>query len=393
VTPVTPPPAPTPQPFPTPAFPQPVGQRPEQLRHLWFPYLPDSASTPQLRAALVDDQGQRWAQSDRLLSLTLRKPQPGPDPGPILVDMHVSPNYRWMVADFAYVGSQLVDMSSGIVQPLVADSPINNWQFWAWAPDSQHILISSDKGFLLLDLVSHEYETIDFPKEEFSDSLPTKAVAYSPDGKLFADAVTYPPVYQVRNVEMTEIGVRDKDGKRKVVVQIPGGTHVVEHSLKWSPDGHRLIWIADVVSSEISTSMKLADIQSQLWLAEPDKGIANTLTILGKAVEYVHPAIWSPDGQYIAVIKIESRDPNDEKTLFANVHLIDPETGKEQQLTHFANRQVSHLAWSPDGQTLAFTVSGKDYGEIWVTNLDGTRQHPVAGPTTPNAPFVWLSGR
>src|SRR3972149_3358827 len=115
--PTTPQPTAVPKPFATPAFrPAPQGARPASLQSIWYPYFPNPGSSPQLRAVQMDGQGQRWGQSDRLLNLTLSKPEPGPDPGPILIDLHVSPNHRWLVADFAYVGSQLVDLSSGKLQ-------------------------------------------------------------------------------------------------------------------------------------------------------------------------------------------------------------------------------------------------------------------------------------
>jgi len=376
VTPVTPPPAPTPQPFPTPAFPKPVGQRPEQLQHLWFPYFPDSASTPQLQSVLVDGQGQRWEQIELVIDLGL-----GAEfPGPTLLNLHLSPDYRWLVADIAYgesVYSVMLDPSSGVIRPLFSGG---NSRFLAWVPNSQQVIVEPPTFPLevwVIDAGSQRYQTIDFPKGEFSDSLPVKAVAYSPDGKLLADALVYAPTVSKSEGEV-EVGVRvGERGTRTSLFRLSGGSMIAEHSLRWSSDGHRLIIIADAV---------MGGRHTELWIINVTDGTSNKLAELAKGVQYNHPAIWSPDGRSIAAIK-------ESDNRFGNVYLIDPETGQEQQLTRFTDRQISHLAWPPDGQTLAFTVSGQDYGEIWVTSLDGTRQHPIAGPTTPNAPFVWLSGR
>jgi hypothetical protein len=80
----------------------------------------------------------------------------------------------------------------------------------AWHPDGQRVLVSSDKGSLLVDLVSLKYQIVNFPKSDSGSSL-VRAVAYSPDGKQLADAVVYPAVYSVRDIEMTEIGVRNDE--------------------------------------------------------------------------------------------------------------------------------------------------------------------------------------
>ncbi len=380
----------TPQPFPAPAFrPMPTGKRPDQMQSLWFPYFPDAGRAPQLREVLIDQKGQRWEQTRRLLNLALPKPQLGPDPGSVLVDLHISPNHRWLAADFAYMGSQLIDMSSGKSQALTADSSVSSWNFLTWHPDGQHVLVASNTELLLVNLDLGKYEAADLlPKSGF-DSPYINGVSYSPDGVYVADAVIYPATYQVRNVEVSEIGLRDtRSGERKPIVQIPGGINITEHSLRWSPDGRRFAWIVNAVSDGTTTTLKLADVQSQLWVAKPTKGSANMLGILGKSVEYLHSAIWSPDGRYIAAVKVEG--VRDGKDVSNNIYLFDPELRTERQVTRFTNWRLSHLAWSPDGQWLAFTVSRGKYGEIWVTNLDGTQQYPLAGPTMPDAPFVWL---
>ena len=112
------------------------------------------------------------------------------------------------------------------------------------------------------------------------------------------------------------------------------------------------------------------------------------VSVLGQMVEYDHSAVWSPDGRYIAGLKVEM--VQDGKDAADNVYLFDLESGSAQQVTHLAGQKLSHLAWSPNGQWLAFTISRGDYGEIWVTNLDGTLTYPVAGPTLADAPFVWF---
>lgn len=383
----------TSQPFPTPVFrPAPAGKRPDQIPSLWFPYFPYIGAAPQLREVLIDQQGQRWGQTDRRLDLVLSAPERGPDPGPILIGLYPSPNYRWLAADISYLSSQLIEISTGKSRYLVSGA-LDFWHFMAWHPDGQRILVAYNDEHLLVDLVSGKYEAIDLklPKSEF-DIPYLRDVSYSPDGMYLADIMVYPAVYKGRNIGMTEVGVRDDNGTRKPIAQILGGTYVTEHSLTWSPDGQKLAWIVNVVPDGTTTPLKLTDVQSQLWIAEPSKGSARMMGILGKSVQYPHCAVWSPDGRYIAALKVEPGAVSG-KEAFTNIYLIDPATGDQSQLTYHQDWRLSHLTWSPDGRRLAFMVSKGEYGEIWVTNLDGTQQYPVAGPVGPaffGTPFVWM---
>lgn len=388
VTPAPPQPTIPPRLFPTPAFrPTLAGQRPAQLQRLWFPYFPDPASPPQLRAVLVDQQGQRWAQEARSIDLRV-DPYP---PGSVLLNLHPSPNHQQVIADLAFSGSYLIDLDSGASRPVIIDVHTGPGRFLAWSPDSQQVVILPEtfpQEAWIMDISSQKHTILDLPRSDFGDSL-VRAVAYSPDGRQLADAVVYPAVYAVRDIEMTEIGVRDgESGERRTIAQIPGGTYVVDHSLRWSPDGRKLIWIVNVVTDTTPSPTNFANTQIQLWVADLTSGSVNMLSVLGQAVEYRHPAVWSPDGHYIAVVKVE--DVRDGKEVANNVYLFDPVSRAKQQITQFSGRRLSHLAWLPDSQWLALTVTMGDYGEVWTTDLAGTQQYPVAGPAIPDAPFVWF---
>ncbi len=378
ITPAAPPPVPTPLPFPTPAFPPaPTGQRPAQLQRVWFPYFPGPASSPQLQAVLVDRQGQRWAQEARSIDL---RADPYP-PGSVLLNLHPSPNHQWIIADLAFSGSYLLDLASGISRPLITDVYPGPGQFLAWSPDSRHVVVLPEtfpQEVWIIDIVSQEHWSLDAPTSEFGDSL-VRAAAYSPDGSQLADAVVYPPTVSKPGSEV-EIGVRvGEQGTRAPLLRVFGGGMIAEHSLCWSPDGRILIFVADVHDGGRYT---------QLWAINTTDGTSRLLTTLAKEVQYNHPAVWSPDGGYIAAIKVE--DARDGKSIADNVYLLDPVSGDERRITQFHGRRLSHLAWSPDGQRLAFTIAMGDYGEIWVTDLAGKQQYPIAGPAVPDAPFVWL---
>lgn len=364
-------------PFPTPVFrPTPRGRQPIQLQHLWFPYFPDPTSSPQLQAVLVDQQGQRWAQEARSIDLQV-DPYP---PGSVLRNLHSSPDHRWIIADLAFSGSYLIDLSSGASRPVISDVYAGPGQFLAWSPDSQHVVILPEtfpQEVWLMDIFSQEHRVLELPTSDFGYSL-VRTVAYSPDGKQLADAVVYPATIS-RPDEEIEIGVRvGEQGTRMSVFGVSGGGMIAEHGLRWSPDGRTLIFVADVHSGGRRT---------QLWAINIADGASRLLATLAREVQYNHPAVWSPDGRYVAAIVEEA---NENGIVSDNIFLFPLESGDARKITYFSNRRLSHLAWSPDGSLLAFSVSLGDYGEIWVTTLDGTHQYPIAGPTTPDAPFVWL---
>jgi Tol biopolymer transport system component len=389
-TPPTPQPTTTSQPFPTPLFqPTPPGARPSDLQSIWFPYFPDPAASPQLHQVQVDARGKRWAQTGQAIDLGLH---PG-FPGPSLLDLHPSPDQRLFIADIVYgesIQPVIVDPSAGTSKHIIADPDEAPGNFLAWGPNSRSVIVvptAVSPEVWLIDVISQEHRVIDFPKGRFGPYL--SAAAYSPDGGRLADAMVYPAVYKVSENWSTEIGLREaENGERRSIVQIPNGNHVTEHSLSWSPDGHNLIWIVDVVPNKTPNSVDLPATQVQLWMADLIKNDVKMLGVLGEAVEYNHQAVWSPDGRYIAAVKVEG--VSDGKDTSNNIYLFDIESGAEWQLTHFTNRRLSHLRWSPDGQRLAFAVSLGEYGEIWVTDLNGTKRLPIAGPAVPNAPFVWL---
>lgn len=377
ITPAAPPPATTPLPFPTPAFPPaPTGQRPAQLQRVWFPYFPDPASAPQLRAVLVDQQGQRWTQEARSIDL-----QAGPyPPGSVLLNLHPSPNHQWIIADLTFSGSYLIDLASGVSRPVITDTHTGPGRFLAWSPNGREAVILPEtfpQEVWIIDVVSQNHTTLDLPKSEFGYTL-VRAVAYSPDGNQLADAVVYPPTVSKPGSEV-EIGVRvGEQGTRIPLLRLSGGDVVAGHSLRWSPDGRWLIFVADVVGDGRHT---------QLWMLDVANATSQMLMQLAEGAQYNRPALWSPDGRYIAAIAEEA---NEDGTVFNSIYLFALEAGTARKIAQFPDRRLSYLVWSPDGSQLAFSVALGDYGEIWVTTLDGTRQRPIAGPTTPDAPFVWL---
>lgn len=367
-----------PQPFPMPDFqPTPKGARPNTLQSIWYPYFPDPASSPRLVAELVDQTGQRWGRREHSIDLTIDSYNLG---GPSLDNLITSPNHQLIFAHYSFLPGSLVDLTTGVSRPIVTDPNAGPGELLAWAPDGQRALIvPSTPEIWEINVNSQHHQVVDFPQSEVGRSL-IRAATYLPDGITIVDASVYGRTPS-RSTPEIEIGLQVLgQGERSTITRIAGGDRVIPYSLISSPDGTKLICVIDVLRDARYT---------ELWLIDIAAKTSKSLVQLAKGLEYTHPAAWSPDGRYVAVLKAEKGSPADEKP-FTNIYLLDLETGQQQQLTHFTNRRLSHLIWSPAGQTLAFTINTNDHSEVWVIGLTGVDPHPVAGPSIPNAPSVWL---
>ncbi len=383
----TPTPTATPHLFPTPAFfATPTGARPEQMKRIWFPYYPYSGSVLRLQSVLIDTQGQRWELNEQGIDLGIIEERlPSASSGSQLNSLYLSPDHQWAVVEIGFGPTFLIDLLSRTRRPIVND-PSKSVSFITWAPDSHHILGFSRSSadpveVQFLDIFSQSSESVEFPKEQYGPYL--HAAAFSPNGSKLADALMYPRIHQTRAEGWVEIGLREgvRD-KRQVLTKIPTGFNITPHSLQWSQDGHKLIWIALVEAPPNPNLLWPANPQAQLWAYDLTKSNATLLTTLSKDTQYSTPAMISPNGRYVAAIKDTTPDG-------ANISLFDLESAQEKQLTSFKNLKLSQVSWAPDGQWIAFAISRGAYSEIWLTNLNGTQYHPVAGPVAPHAPFIW----
>ncbi len=387
------PPKPTPEvtpilPFPTPAFPPaPQGPRPAALETIWYPYLPSPDAYPVLKAVLVDKEGRRWGEAERTFDFP-------PGGGTDWRAFYISPDGRSFVADVGYheeSRSFWVNPASGELKPVSTDP--EHEDFLAWGPDGQIFAWNNLGEVWLLDMETQQYRVFQFPRSEYGFSL-LRTLAMSPDESTLADLCIYGPTVSHPGSEIT-VSIQPSTGGDRLPIAtlyIPEGADVPGNYLTWSPDGRNLAFV-------LLTGMydnDPANNDSQLWLIDKN----GTSRIVAHGLTGYYPVAWSPVGQYIAYIRAEEPAW---RASPADLWLFDLTTSTEIQLTRFDHRRyVTSVAWSPDGRRLAFAVTVEigdsiegfdkigDYGEIWMTSLDGQEQYPIAGPTAPDAPVAWL---
>jgi TolB protein len=168
------------------------------------------------------------------------------------------------------------------------------------------------------------------------------AFALSPDGKWIAYSS-----FSLNRVRL------DGSGRGRVA----GEGSVSE--ITWSPDGDWLAFVAD----------------DDNYLVRPD---GSGLHRIGRAGDPFEHLVWSPNGLTIAAERQLDSEP------WADVVLIDVETGKERRLTRTPMTTLAP-AWSPEGKQLVFVAYDTEswcdldeLGELWVTNADATGLHRLA---------------
>src|SRR6202521_3645350 len=221
---------------------------------------------------------------------------------------------------------------------------------------------------------------------------PTGHLVYAQGGSLMAVpfdpqrfAVTGPPVPVIERVlQSTVSGVAQYSfSSIGSVVYVPGGIQSAQSQLMWvsrngaaqplaapvrayrgprlSPDGRRV-------------AVAIVEQESQTWLYDLSRETLTRLTFEGSAN---YNPVWTPDGKRIAFNSNKEGVP---VNLFWQ--LADGSGGLERLTTNQYGQ--APMAWSPDGQVLAFIEINSTTGrDIWTLQMGDSSlrsgQHPSAG--------------
>jgi len=370
--------------YPTPIFPAtPQGKPPAGLSQLWYVFAPDSKSRPILQSELIDSSSaQRWGKGQTVADIKLEQA----DPGPSIIGLYPSPDRKKLIASVnfdVHATLFLVTLEDGKARPLLPTG--NSSQFLGWTYDSQKVIV---KGMAPawqaaeVDITSGKLTVLEFTKLR-GDSLTVYALAYSPDGKYLADALVYPPSPKEGKESLLNIGLWDtRTWERKTIQDIPFGSSVSDNSLAWFGDGQWLTWMAIKRANANPFTNK---IQSELWVYDLSTGVAKVVRLYEGSIGNGAVAVWSLDGKKLAVVLW---DENNGNNLSGNIYLIDLASGADIKVSHFKQRNVNYLQFSPDGQWIYCHVADKISGAIYAVNVSQGDAIPVAGPVPAYSPFL-----
>lgn len=174
-----------------------------------------------------------------------------------------------------------------------------------------------------------------------------RAPAWSPDGRYVAF---------IRN-----------SGEQNTIIKVPalGGPEI--QLAKISPDGWGLSWSPDGKTLAISDK-NLPEERYGIFLLSLEDGERQRLTRPEQAYDD-HP-VFSPDGRWVAFIRIASGNQTD-------LFIVPAEGGEPARLT-FDNRLISGLAWTADGKEIIFSSNRGGPLSLWKISFAGGDPERVA---------------
>ncbi len=121
----------------------------------------------------------------------------------------------------------------------------------------------------------------------------------------------------------------------------------------------------------------------ELWVMQADGSNARKLSDADAGHGFSEA--WSPDGSRIAfVVRENAKDVEADQNadaLRSQVAIVNVNNGSQTLLTSFPSARVEAPAWSPDGNTLTFTVVLNDRMNVYVViAASGEIRETIAAP-------------
>ncbi len=282
-----------------------------------------------------------------------------------LFDIFPTPVGKFMVIELSCPNGQTVlflDTDAGVQTQPITDSDSH---FLAWTPDGK-------AAYLKVDSMGN-----------------TQVVRVSPNGAkdpLSIPMFTYDLAPSIKQGEFTytfsrglgqgsELWLAQRDGK--TVRQIYADLYNYTSYARYSPDGKQ---IAFIKTPDTQTPFTVGE----LWIMDSEG--SNARRVADADAGHGYAANWSPDGKRIAFVMREN--PEDEHAdqssdaLISNIYIVDVENGELTQLTHFTEGRAETPFWSPNGNTLAFTVVMNGRMQVQIADiLSGKIQPPIMEST------------
>jgi Tol biopolymer transport system component len=129
----------------------------------------------------------------------------------------------------------------------------------------------------------------------------------------------------------------------------------------WSPDGTAIVFPSDRASP--------TRLWTDLWVLEIKENHLQQLTFTPLVKEFM-PS-WKPDGREIAFLSLDMNAPPN-----WGIRLMEFQSKTSREILR-DKILFSHLAWSPNGQRIAFVSKQSGLSEIWLMDLEGGLSAPI----------------
>lgn len=229
-----------------------------------------------------------------------------------------------------------LDVESGSVTQPVADSDSH---FLAWTGDGEAAYIKVDS--------LGSPEIIRAYTDGARDVLPINEFTY--DLAAQPDSFDFTFTFSRGLGYGSEIYLAKHDGRITQLLYSDQYNYI--SFARFSPDGSRIAFIKTPDSQTPFTV-------GELWVMNADGSDPRKLADADAGHGFA--ADWSPDGTKIAFVVREN--PNDQTAdqnsdaLVSNIYIVEVESGILSQVTHLTQARAETPRWSPEGNTLAFSV-------------------------------------
>ena len=156
------------------------------------------------------------------------------------------------------------------------------------------------------------------------------------------------------------------DAATKSVRQLTTGNYY-EHSVDWSPDGRQILF----VSNHEADSDRIFNYD--IFTADAASGAVRRLTDT-KNAEY--RPVWSPSGKTIAYQGTRRTLTSSETTMEdTHIWIMDADGSHRREIDSGIDNRQGAPKWSPDGQSLYFTVQERGTARLYRVPVSGGQPH------------------
>ncbi len=286
-----------------------------------------------------------------------------------ILDYHVSQDKKTLMYSVLNPGgdSAIWGMAiDGTQRHLILSCPHAECSGAVWSPDNQSLVYerhdyTSTSAIPLLTIWWLNLKTGETQPVFRDGSFPSYSPSFSTDGQWLSYITPTNNTLQVFNLQ---------NGRNQSIPYRSGMPEI------WSPtDNSLLYW----------DQLALAD-RTIYRLKRYVLATGKTIDLSGSADQEDYSAVWSPDGQWIAVIRsdLKSNSTSDQE----RVWMVKPDGSQAYPILSQQGVSYEDLSWAPDGRTLAYQLfSSQDnqrVAEIWMVDIQTRKQtRIVSGGSQP----------